>query len=117
MSPPSPPLVCLIRRSTGQTYRLGYEAATYDDIAAIFTRVIGQPFSYEARPPKEFYDNVLAASAEPSYMKCVFDSYTDFTAGRIPKSDEVFDNLPAIVGRNPRTLADFAKKYADKFRY
>jgi hypothetical protein len=66
---------------------------------------------------REFYENVLATGAEPSYMKCVFDSYTDFTAGRIPNSDEVFDNLPAIVGRNPRTLADFAERYSDKFRY
>jgi hypothetical protein len=34
------------------------------------------------------------------------------------KPDEVFDNLPTIIGRKPRTLADFAKKkHADKFRY
>jgi hypothetical protein len=78
---------------------------------------IGQPFSYEARPPEEFYRNVLAAGAEPSYMKCVFDSYTDYTAGRIPHSDDVFDNLPAIAGRKPITLAEFAKKHANKFRY
>jgi NAD(P)H dehydrogenase (quinone) len=101
----------------GQTYRLGYEAATCHDIARIFTEVIGQPFSYEARPPEEFYRNVLAAGAEPSYMKCVFDTYTDYTAGRIPHSDDVFDNLPAIAGRKPITLAEFAKKHADKFRY
>jgi hypothetical protein len=25
--------------------------------------------------------------------------------------------LPSIIGRPPRTLADFAKKHADKFRY
>jgi NAD(P)H dehydrogenase (quinone) len=31
--------------------------------------------------------------------------------------DEVFDNLPSIIGRKPRTLADFAKKHADVFRY
>ena len=70
---------CLLNpeKHNAQTYRLGYEAATYDDIAAIFTRVLGQPFSYEARPSKEFYENVLAAGAEPSYMKCVYDSYTD----------------------------------------
>jgi hypothetical protein len=42
---------------------------------------------------REFYDNVLAAGAEPSYMKCVFDSYTDFTAGKVPNSDQVFDNI------------------------
>jgi NAD(P)H dehydrogenase (quinone) len=79
--------------------------------------VIGQPFSYEARPPEEFYRNVLAAGAEPAYMKCVFDSYTELTNGTAVKPDEVFDNLPAIIGRPPRTLADFAKKHADKFRY
>ena len=79
--------------------------------------VIGQPFRYEARPPEEFYRNVLAAGAEPSYMKCVFDSYTELTNGTAVKPDEIFDNLPTIIGRQPRTLADFAKKHADKFRY
>jgi NAD(P)H dehydrogenase (quinone) len=98
-------------------YRLGYEAATYDEIATIFTEVVGQPFSYEARSPEEFYRNVLAAGAEPAYMKCVFDSYTELTHGTAVKPDEVFDNLPAIIGRKPRTLADFAKKHEEKFRY
>jgi NAD(P)H dehydrogenase (quinone) len=110
---------CLLdpEKHHGQTYRLGYEAATYDEIAAIFTKVIGQPFSYEAHSPDEFYQNVLAAGAEPSYMKCVFDSYTALTNGTAVKPDEIFNNLPSIIGRQPRTLADFAKKHADKFRY
>jgi NAD(P)H dehydrogenase (quinone) len=47
----------------------------------------------------------------------VFDSYTNFTAGGIPHFDDVFDNLPAIAGRKPITLAEFARKHADKFRY
>jgi NAD(P)H dehydrogenase (quinone) len=64
-------------KHNGQIYRLGYQAATYDQIAAIFTEVIGQPFSYEARPPEEFYRKVLAAGAEPAYMKCVFDLFTE----------------------------------------
>jgi uncharacterized protein YbjT (DUF2867 family) len=101
----------------GQIYRMGYEAATYDEIAEIFARVIGQPFSYEARSPDEFHRNVLAAGAEPAYMKCVFDSYSDFTAGRGERVDEVFDNLPALIGKKPRTLADFAARHADNFRY
>jgi NAD(P)H dehydrogenase (quinone) len=111
--------VCLLEpeKHNGQTYRLGYEAATYDEIAAIFTKVLGQPFSYEARPPEEFYRNVLAAGAEPAYMKCVFDSYIDLTNGVAVKPDEVFDNLPVLTGRKPRTLADFAEKHADVFRY
>ena len=110
---------CLLEpgKHAGQTYRLGYEARTYDDIAEIFTRVIGQPFSYEPRPPEEFYRNVLAAGAEPAYMKCVFDSYSDFTAGKDIGADEVFDNFSALTGRSPRTLADFAQTHAKKFRY
>jgi NAD(P)H dehydrogenase (quinone) len=104
-------------KHNGQTYRLGYEAATYDEIAEIFTKVIGQPFSYEARPPEEFYRNVLAAGAEPAYMTCVFNSYTELTSGLAVKPDEVFDNFPKLTGKKPRTLADFAKKHADVFRY
>jgi NAD(P)H dehydrogenase (quinone) len=104
-------------KHNGQTYRLGYQAATYDQIAAIVTEVIGQPFSYEARPPEEFYRNVPAADAEPAYMKCVLDTYTELTNGTAVKPDEVFDNLPAIIGRQPRTWSDFTKKHAHKFRY
>jgi len=101
----------------GQTYRLGYEAKTYYEVAQVFTEVIGQPFTYEPRPPLEFLQSVLAAGAEPAYMKCVFDSYTDLTNGVDIRSDEVFDNLQHIVGRAPLTLADFARRYADRFRY
>jgi NAD(P)H dehydrogenase (quinone) len=108
---------CLLdpKKHNGHTYRLGYEAATFDEIAAIFTRVLGQPFSYEARPAEEFYRNVLAAGAEPSYMKCVFDLFVELANGTAIKPDEVFDNLPTIIGREPRTLADFAQKHADRF--
>ena len=103
--------------ATGYTIDMGYEALTYDEIAEIFTKVLGQHFSYEARPPEEFYENVLAAGAEPAYMKCVFNSYSDFTAGRGERVDETFDNLPTILGRQPKTMANFGQKNADSFRY
>jgi NAD(P)H dehydrogenase (quinone) len=99
------------------TYRLGYEAKTYDEIAEIFTSVLGKPFRYEPRPPAEFLRNVLAAGAEPAYMKCVFDSYSDLTNGVDIRADEVFDNFSALTGRNPTTLADFVRRHADRFLY
>jgi NAD(P)H dehydrogenase (quinone) len=110
---------CLIgpAKHGGKTYRLGYEAKTYYELADVFTKVIGQPFSYEPRAPAEFLQNVLAAGAEPAYMKCVFDSYSDLTNGVDLRSDEVFDNFPQITGRASRTLADFALRHADRFRY
>ena len=101
----------------GKTYRLGYEARTYNEIAAIFTRVLRQPFRYEARPPSEFLDAVLAAGAEPTYMQCVFDSYRRFTAGDNAGAAAVFDDFASITGRKPRTIADFAERNATAFRY
>jgi NAD(P)H dehydrogenase (quinone) len=110
---------CLLdpARHVGNTYRLGYDAKTYDDIAKIMAETLDKPFRYEARPPSEFLSHVLAAGAEPAYMKCVFDSYTDFTNGLGERADEVFDNFPALVGREPRLLQDFIRHHADQFRY
>jgi NAD(P)H dehydrogenase (quinone) len=110
---------CLLgpERHRGVTYRMGYEARTFNEVADIFTRVIGQPFSYEARPPEEFLPNVLAAGSEPVYVKCIFDSYASLTAGEERRAGEVVDNYPTITGRNPKTLADFAKTNQKQFRY
>jgi NAD(P)H dehydrogenase (quinone) len=110
---------CLLNpsRHIGNTYRLGYEAKTYEEIAQIMRDTLGQSFRYEARPPSEFLSHVLAAGADPAYMKCVFDSYTDFTNGSAEKADEVFENFPALVGRHPRLLSDFVSDHADQFRY
>jgi NAD(P)H dehydrogenase (quinone) len=110
---------CLLNptRHVGNTYRLGYDAKTYQDIAQIMADTLGKSFRYEARPPSEFLTHVLAAGAEPAYMKCVFDSYTDFTNGVGEKADEVFDNFPALVGRPSRLLSDFVSHHADQFRY
>ena len=110
---------CLLNpnRHVGNTYRLGYDAKTYEEIAQIMGDTVGKSFRYEARPPSEFLRHVLAAGAKPAYMKCVFDSYTDFTNGAGEKADEVFDNFPTLVGRQPRLLSDFVRHHADQFRY
>ena len=73
-------------------------------------------FRTKARPPEEFLRNVLAAGAEPEYMKCVFDSYALLTAGEDLRAGEIFDNFRAITGRNPKTLADFPKTRQKQLR-
>jgi NAD(P)H dehydrogenase (quinone) len=110
---------CLLNpaKHSGNTYRLGYDAKTYEEIAQVMSETLEKSFHYEARPPSEFLSHVLAAGAEPAYMKCVFDSYTDFTNGVGERADEVFDNFPALVGREPRLLSDFVRQHADQFRY
>jgi NAD(P)H dehydrogenase (quinone) len=110
---------CLLDPAThaGRTHRLGYEAKTYYELAEAFSEALGQPFSYEPQPPADFLRNVLAAGAEPTYMKCVFDSYTDLSNGKDIGADEIFKNFYAIAGRQPRTIAQFAMKYAARFQY
>jgi len=110
---------CLLDPSThaGRTHRLGYEAKTYYELAEAFTNTLEQPFSYEPQPPADFLRNVLAAGAEPAYMKCVFDSYTDLTNGKDIRADEIFDNFHAITGRQPKTIAQFVMKHAASFQY
>lgn len=100
-----------------KTYRLGYEAKTYYELAETFSKTLGQRFTYEPQPPADFLRNVLAAGAEPAYMKCVFDSYTDLTNGVDIHSDETFDNFAELTGAQPKTLADFAQRHADRFKY
>jgi NAD(P)H dehydrogenase (quinone) len=111
--------VCLLDPSAhaGRTYRMGYEARTYAEIARILSTVLGQAFVYEPRPAEEFLRNVLTAGADPAYMKCVFDSYTALGSGQRERADEVFDNFFSLVGREPRALADFVSRHADQFRY
>jgi NAD(P)H dehydrogenase (quinone) len=110
---------CLLEpdRHAGRTYRLGYEAKTYYEVAETFSKALAMPFSYEPQPPADFLRNVLAAGAEPAYMKCVFDSYTDLTNGVDIGADETFDNFSAITGRQPKTIAEFAIKHAARFQY
>ena len=111
--------VCLSdpKKHAGKTYRLGYEAKTYYQLSEVFTKVLGQEFSYEPQPPVDFLRNVLAAGAEPAYMKCVFDSYTDLTNGIDIRSDQTFDGFHDLTGREPHTLADFARRYSARFNY
>jgi NAD(P)H dehydrogenase (quinone) len=110
---------CLLNpdRHEGNTYRLGYDAKTYDDIAQMMSTTVGKPFRYEPRPPLEFLTRVLALGADPAYMKCVFDSYNNFSNGRHELADEVFDNFPSLVGRAPRLLSDFIRDHVNEFKY
>ena len=104
-------------KHAGQTYRLGYDVQSYGDIAAIMTRMLGQPFSYNAQPPQVFLDNMRAAGAEMAYMSCVKDNFTRMAAGQIPGVDETFDNFFEITGRQPVRWEDFVQKHRKVFEY
>lgn len=101
----------------GQTYRLGYDAKTFDEIAALMTSMIGKPFRYQPLAPKLFLHDMQQAGAEMAYMACVYEHYKRYAAGTIPGADDTFDNFPAITGKQPTRWPDFIKQHQAELSY
>jgi NAD(P)H dehydrogenase (quinone) len=100
----------------GKTYHLGYEVRSYPEIAEILTQVLRQKFTAESRPPEEFLERMLAAGADPAYMRCVYQNWIDYKARAIPDQDATDASFFVLTGRKPTTWADFAKTHAAAFK-
>jgi NAD(P)H dehydrogenase (quinone) len=101
----------------GQTYRLGYDALSFYDLAALMTSIIGKPFTYEPQAPEVFLEAMISSGAEMAYMSCVYEHYKAYAADKIPGADDTFDNFPALTGREPVRWAYFISKYKSEFDY
>jgi NAD(P)H dehydrogenase (quinone) len=60
---------------------------------------------------------MLAAGADPAYMRCVYQNWKDYEASAIPGQDAVYDNFFALTGRQPRTWEQFANMNLEVFKY
>ena len=76
--------------------------------AEIMTRTVGQTFTYDPLPAEEFLARLLAAGAEPAYMKSVYQNYSNLSAGKAVGADETFDNFRELVGRDANTIEQAA---------
>lgn len=101
----------------GKTVRLGYDAMSYPELAALMTEIVGQPFRYEALPPEVFLQSMIDAGAEMAYMGCVYDHWKRYIARDIPGADETFGNFPGIVGREPTRWAGFIARHKGELAY
>ncbi|MBE9115760.1 SDR family oxidoreductase [Lusitaniella coriacea LEGE 07157] len=106
---------------SGQTIPLGYDAKTMDEVAQVLTEIVGQPFTTEAHPPKEFLNNVLqegVAGIYPNaYLNCVYTQFELNQADAIPEADRTFNNFEPITGSKPNTWKDFAINYREQLAY
>jgi NAD(P)H dehydrogenase (quinone) len=101
----------------GRTYRLGYDAKTFAEIAALMTTIIGKPFRYEPLAPEVFREAMVQAGAEMAYMDCVYEHWKRYAAGTIPGADDTFDNFPQIAGKEPTRWDGFIAKHQAEFAY
>jgi uncharacterized protein YbjT (DUF2867 family) len=101
----------------GQTYRLGYDAIDYYQMAELMTEIIGKPFRYEPLAPEVFLHAMQEAGAEMAYMNCVYDHWKRYAARTIPGADDTFDNFPEITGNQPIKWTDFIEKHKAELDY
>ena len=101
----------------GHTYRLGYDAITFGEMAELMTSLVGKPFRYEPLSPDVFLQSMIDAGAEMAYMGCVYEHWKRYAAGTIPGADDTFDNFPEIAGRQPVRWTDFIKKHKAELDY
>ncbi|RYD80684.1 MAG: SDR family NAD(P)-dependent oxidoreductase, partial [Sphingobacteriales bacterium] len=100
-----------------KTYRLGYDAKTFGDLAEMMTSIIGKPFRYVALSPEVFLNSMIEAGAEMAYMSCVYEHWKRYAAGTIPGADETFDNFYEITGKQPVKWIDFIEKHKSELAY
>ncbi len=101
----------------GQTYRMGYDAMGFGELAERMTVIVGQPFRYVPLAPEVFLQAMRRAGAEMAYMNCVYDHWKRYAAGTIPGADDTFDNFPGITGKQPTKLAEFIERHKAEFVY
>ncbi|WP_026755294.1 SDR family oxidoreductase [Sediminibacter sp. Hel_I_10] len=101
----------------GKTYRLSYDAKTFDEIAQLMTDIVGKPFKYEPLSPEIFLQKMKDAGAEMAYMHCVYEHWKMHANGTIPRASETFDNFYDITGKQPTTWVDFIKKHKAQLEY
>ena len=101
----------------GKIYRLGYDAATFYELADLITTIVGQPFRYQPLLPDAFLERMRSAGADMAYMNCVHDQYKRYAARAITGADDTFDNFPAIAGSQPTRWVDFIRKHKAELAY
>lgn len=101
-----------LRRSqdfAGQTWQLGYEAASMSDVAAMLSAKTAHDVHLTPLAPQAFYDAAVAGGGDPAYMTCIRDLFEMNAAGEIADTDATFDAaaFEAAVGRPPMAWADY----------
>ncbi|WP_440106935.1 NmrA family NAD(P)-binding protein [Streptosporangium sp. H16] len=91
----------------GRAYDLAAEAASLSEITELLGKVTGRPWRYEPAEPRVFYENMVAAGADPVYMACVRNVFERTRNGSLIEPDGVFGTIEAVAGRPATSLREF----------
>ena len=93
----------------GQTHVLtGGQAITYSEIAAAFQSELGHDVAYVDVPPEAFGENLRGFGLPDSQVTDILALFEVFKAGY---AATVTPDVAQLLGRQPRTIADFVHDY------
>jgi len=99
----------------GESYVLtGPEALSYHDVARILSEVVGRSVTYEALSLEEARERMTRAG-DPSWSIEGLLALAGYQRAGGPTA-VVHDTVQRILGRPPRSLAEFARDHAPDFR-
>jgi len=97
----------------GKTYELnGPEAVTYGEVAEKITRASGRRVQYVDIPVEQQKQAMLDQRLPDWLVTALLDLQAYYTYGKGSKVDDV---VSTILGRAPRTMAQFLADFADNF--
>lgn len=99
----------------GRAYDLAAEAASLSEITELLSQVTERPWRYEAAEPRVFYENMVAAGADPVYMACVRNVFERTRKGSLVEPDGVFGDIQAVTGRPATSVRQFLERNRDLF--
>lgn len=98
----------------GQAFTLtGPEALGYGEAAALLSQAAGRPLRYVSAEEGDFRAGLLAAGLPADYAALLLALFGFVRQGA---ASQVDPSLAKILGRPPRTLADYARDHAAYFR-
>jgi NAD(P)H dehydrogenase (quinone) len=103
------------KRHDGATYELtGPEALTLTEVADTLSRATGRPITYHPETEAEAYESRRGFEAEPFEVAGWVTSYTAVAAGELA---HVSDDVPRLVGRPARSLAQWLDDYPGEWAH
>lgn len=105
---------CLVEPNhEGRAYDLtGPVALDYYDIAAILSNELGRPITYPSPAPWTFARRELAAGRPLAFVIVMLGIYTTV---RLGLAGRVSGDVERLLGRPPRSLAEYATDYREAF--
>jgi uncharacterized protein YbjT (DUF2867 family) len=104
-------------RHAGQTYRLGAETASMDEIASLMSAATRMNWRCHSQDPDRLLNAMTDAGGDHVYFSGVSAVFERIRDGFLPEASETFDTFERLAGRRASSLAMFIEKHASAFSF